>query len=339
MKRLRSRPRVDSLKNDLRRSRSGLGRRIYLVLIAGLLLLALDFAFGSVLFLRSEGLVVQPRIIVSSNHEALVEALFVRPGEAVGEGQLIARVHSGPVVERLAQYSTQMFSHRSQLAELELRRDQLTELLPSAEQRAQDWNERWVRITGMTQSDILPIDRRMDVRGSLLDANDKLAMLNAEAKTIESRVHTLRSAVQRAEDTIADLERTYANGEIRAPAAGIMGPRLRDLGEAISPIEPLGEIYTGERYVVTILPGRYLFSLSPGDRVTVRHGFDSVAGRVEAVLPIAGHVPDEFQRAFRVPEKGQMLRIALPVNTAIPTLARVDIRRPFWPPGEPAAGS
>lgn len=329
MRALRRRDRVDSHRNDVRRSASRASRFLFLLFLGALSILLLDYLFGSSLFLRADGLVVQRKVVVAAPDQARIVALNVVPGAKVAQGQVIARVSSERVAESVANLTTTLTGHLSRIAELEVRADQLKVQVPSARQRAQDAEAVWAQTRGIADQRLLTASRAAEIRGLASSLNDQAAALQAEASSLENRLSDLKRAASEARTAIDRLRDAYGSGEIAAPVSGVVGAKLASVGEVLVAGASVLDILTGEKGVLAYMPDSYLFGVGPGQEVTVGYGYDSYPGRVAELLPVADQLPLEFQRVFQPRERGQLVRITLPQDAPIPVFAKVRIREPI----------
>lgn len=329
MRRLRLRPRPDTLNNDIRRSTVAWTRAVY---FGVLLLLGLwfgDFLFGSYLYLKSEGMVIAPSATISTEYPATVRDVSVREGDRVTAGQRIAGVSSQQVSESVARLTTELARLRTQEAQLRIQGERNASLLGLASQRSRLASETRERYETLQRRGILPMDKRMAAMDSEYRSLLESGALSAETDAIEQQLPRLASVIDKAEAALDNMDRLYGSGDVIAPIDGIIGRRNVETGTVITPGDVLVEIYGNESYVLAYVPTGTLYSVDTGDRVVVEWGVRSAMGRVVAIEPVAMAMPKEFQTAFKPVARNQLLRIefedATDRSNLPPLFAKVDI--------------
>ena len=158
------------------------------------------------------------------------------------------------------------------------------------------------------------------------------ASLDQNGEASAARSTAMRHAVR----AFNDLKSAYGDGVVTAPASGVIGTSLPAPGEVFLTGEPILSIHSGKKYVLAYLPPRYLFSVSPGQQVSLQAGPLSTTGHVEEILPVSDALPQEFQRRFQPTERGQLARIELTGADDWPLHAKVEIRHAglLWFTGE-----
>lgn len=329
MRRLRLRPRADTLSNDIRRSTVVWTRAVYFGILLALGLWFADFLFGPYLYLKSEGMVIAPSATISTEYPATVRDVDVREGDRVTAGQRIAGLSSQQVSEGVARLTSELARLRAQEAQLRIQGERNASLLGLASERSQLAAETRERYETLQRRGILPMDKRMAALDSeyrsLLDSG----ALQAETDAIRQQLSRLAPAIDKAEAALDNLEKLYGSGDVYAPIDGIVGRRNVEAGAVITPGDVLVEIYGNGTYVLAYLPTGTLYSVQPGDRVVVEWGVRSVSGRIAAIEPVAMALPKEFQTAFKPVARNQLLRIEFDDmadrDTLPPLFAKVDI--------------
>ena len=85
------------------------------MIIAALALIILNYFFGDALILRADGLVVSQRYAVSSTYAAKVAAVYVKQGDRVTEGQVLAKLESAEVLKDIPAPADSTTSHLDRL--------------------------------------------------------------------------------------------------------------------------------------------------------------------------------------------------------------------------------
>ncbi len=329
MRRLRLRPRPDTLNNDIRRSTVVWTRAVYFGILLMLGLWFGDFLFGSYLYLKSEGMVVAPSATISTEYPATVRDIDVREGDRVTAGQRIAGLSSQQVAESVARLTSELARLRAQEAQLRIQGERNASLLSLASQRSQLASETRERYETLQRRGILPMDKRMAALDSEYRSQLESGALQAETEAIEQQLTRLAPAIDKADAALANLNGLYGSGDVMAPIDGIVGRRNVEAGAVITPGDVLLEIYGSPAYVLAYMPTGTLYRVKPGDRVVVEWGVRSVSARIAAIEPVAMALPKEFQTAFKPVARNQLLRIefdeASERDALPPLFAKVDI--------------
>ena len=329
MRRLRLRPRPDTLNNDIRRSTVVWTRAVYFGILLALGLWFGDFLFGSYLYLKSEGMVIAPSATISTEYPATVRDIGVREGDRVSAGQRIAGLSSQQVSESVARLTSELARLRAQEAQLRIQGERNASLLSLASQRSALASETRERYETLQRRGILPMDKRMAALDSEYRSLLESGALQAETDAIRQQLTRLAPAIDKAEAALANLDHLYGSGDVLAPIDGIVGRRNVEAGAVITPGEVLLEIYGNGSYVLAYMPTGTLYSVEAGDRVIVEWGVRSASGHITAIEPVAMALPKEFQTAFKPVARNQLLRIEFDDRTdrdnLPPLFAKVDI--------------
>lgn len=309
MRRLRLRPRPDTLSNDVRRQTVIWTRLVYLGILGALGLWFTDFLFGAYVYLKSEGMVVAPSATLATEYPATIRDISVREGDRVAAGQRIAGLSSQQVMETTARLSSDLARLRAQEADLRIQAEKSAAMVPLASQRsalAADTRERYEQLQ---QRGILPIDKRMAAVESEYRSKLDAGALQAETVAIRQQLERLAPAIDKAESALEELQRLYGKGELVSPIDGIVGRRNVEAGAVIAPGEVVAEVYGTGSYVLAYMPTGTLYSVKAGESVTIEWGVRKTRGRIAAIEPLAMALPKEFQTAFKPVARNQLLRI------------------------------
>ncbi|WGH78442.1 HlyD family secretion protein [Jannaschia ovalis] len=346
---LKRRPRPDSHRTETRVQRRAWDRAIYLVLLAGFALLLLDYALGDRVVLRADGLVLRDRSMIAATSTVRVTDIRVRPGQRVAAGDVLLRAESTSVLDRLADLAVRG-------AELDRRRAALARemrvadrLLPIARDRLTRLDAAADRLEGPAREGLITATQREEVDTRRDEARMEFGRLAAISAGLEEEIAAVSRASGMAHAAVTRLRSHYDEGLQRAPRAGIIDEVIPSAGQVFSPGEPIAAVLSGSQYVLAYLPRVYLFDLKPGQAVRVAAGKTTVAGTIEAILPVSASVPDEFHNSFRARERRQLARISIP-DGVFPTRSTVRIRsdgriaawldrRGSEPPGSPETPS
>ena len=327
---LKKRPRPDTLQNDVRRSGGVVGRRVYLGLLAVFFLGVANYLWGDFLMLRGDGLVVRDRTVVAATFVARVAEVDVAEGQMVKEGDHLLRIESAEVLERLADLSIRQAELAQRAAAFQLRSEVATQLLPMATRHAQETDDLLVRFDKLAGTGIISATRHQEALRASFVAREERVRLDAEQRTLQTQIAALDEAARDAAVAIADLQRHYADGLVVATRGGAVGARVPSVGSVYRAGEPMLSIYSGDAYVLTYLPSRYLFQIEPGMKVAVTSGRHHGKGVISAILPVSDALPQEFQNTFKPRDRNQLARIRLDDPAAFPVFEKVTISRSYF---------
>ncbi|WP_319529887.1 HlyD family efflux transporter periplasmic adaptor subunit [uncultured Cohaesibacter sp.] len=331
MRNLKKRPRTDNLTNQTRRSGVSVGRRIYLGLLVVFAVVVANYFWGDLFLLKGDGLVMRDKSVIAASYVSRIEEVAVKEGQMVKKGDVILRIESPEQLERLADLSTRQADLIQRSAEFRLRMQIADRLLPLAKQRQQQTGELLDTIGQLKTSGNLTNERYHDILSESFEASAELAKLIADQETLSDQMASLETARDGAEMALIDLKDHYAQGEIRAPVDGAIGTQVPSPGSVYRSGDPMLSIYSGEAYVLTYLPRRYLFSIEVGMEVMVSSGRSSEAGVIDAILPVSDMLPQEFQSNFKPRERSQLARIRFVEPPKFPLYEKVRVSgRYLW---------
>ena len=162
---------------------------------------------------------------------------------------------------------------------------------------------------------------------ALYNSAAKNAELQGQAQVLTAELPRISETSQNAHAALEQLRKSYDEGAVRAPAAGVIGPHVPDVGHVVKAGEELTLVYGREAFVLAYLPNLYLFPVAKGDRVLVSGGpgAASVVGTIEAVLDVAESPPQELQSKFRPTDRNRLLRIAIPQDSGLALAQTVKV--------------
>jgi multidrug resistance efflux pump len=282
-------------------------------IVAGIGVAATYLLWGGVVFLSADGLVTSRSVAIAAPwQDARIREVFVRPGDWVTAGQEIAVVESGTMSRSLADLAGEKARLSSRLAQLEARKTVVATLLPLAEKNSAQAAEflgalEKAGANGLTVSKTL-----QEMTNARMQASDHFLSMKAEQSSLDVEIDANRKALDQVSSAYNDLQRTYGDGVLHAPASGLIGSHVAMVGEVLSPgKDKVASIYAGASFVLAYIPETYLLELEKGQRVTVTSRGQSVGGYIEKVLPVTEALPPEFQLPNRVRGRGQLVRIEL----------------------------
>jgi multidrug resistance efflux pump len=322
---LKKRPRSDALVNEKRKVANPIGRAIYLGILAVFAVAVLNFTFGDLLFLRADGLVLKDQTVVATTFVARIQDVGIREGQQVEKGQVIMRLQSTEMLERLADLSARRARLVADTVEFRIRAETVAELLPLARKREGEATRVVGKFDELALAGLTTASSYDTALSANFSAQGERIKLATQLKTLEKEVATLHEARDLAESTLADLRAHYADGVIVAPVTGSIGVSVPSPGNVYRTGEPMLTIYSGSPYVLAYLPHRYMFPIKVGDKVNVYDGQSSTTGEIAEILPMTAALATEFQNTFKPRERSQLAKIRLAEGAPFPLLQKVSI--------------
>lgn len=320
MRRIKRRVPADVARREARHRRQSWTRWLYLAVVLGVFVWIADLFVGSYIFFRSDGMVLAEHMTVAIEYPARVDEVLVREGDFVEAGSTVAVIRSQQVTESVARLTSEFATHRTRLAELRIRRRVIEAMTSIASKRARVARETRQEFERLHEKGLLPLNKRAEAIDLEYRSLSDLESLTAEKGAIDAELAELTQVLKQAEGALADLRAIYLDGRLTARKDSIVGRLHVSEGAVIRPGEPLMDLYAGARYVLAYVPTGALYSLAPGDRVTIRYGLHELGGTIERVEPVAAALPREFQKAFRPAERAQLARITLDPDAEPPPL-------------------
>lgn len=329
LKTLRKRPRTDNLMSQKRQVSNRNGRMVYLALLAMLGAAVVNYLFGDIVLLHADGLVLRNKSVIAATYVARVEVVAVSEGQTVTEGDVLIRVQSTEMLERLADLS----ARRAQLAaitvDFEIRAEQVTQLLPLAQKREDEAGKILHRFDKLALSGLARSASYDDALTASYNARHDRVKLSTASQGLQRELSALQIARKDADAALFDLDEHYAKGVVRAPVSGQVGASVPSPGGVYRPGESILTVHWGEPYVLAYLPRRYFFSIWKGMRVRVADGRRQATGFIDEILPVTDALPKEFQNAFKPQDRNQLAKIRFAGQPAFPLHQKVEITRSY----------
>ena len=327
MLRIRKRPRFDNLVNQQRSATASWGRRIYLVLLLLLAIGVLNYLVGDTVLLRADGILLSDRYIVAATYPGRISAVHVKEGDRVKAGASLFQLDSAEMLKSIADLSLRTGELSTRLTQLRMRAATISSLMPLAERQAREASQTVARVDKMSARGLISSQAMNQNLSAEYDSAARLADLRVQDGALSKEITLTEGSYRKASAAFGQLEVFYGRGEFRAPASGIIGPRVPVVGQVAKFGDELLQIYGEKTYVLAYLPDMYLFSVSPGDLVEVTGGpgSPSVIGTVEAILEVADSLPPEFQNMFRPRDRSRLMRISLPGNSGFAISQKIRV--------------
>ena len=269
----------------------------------------------------ADALVTSNRVAaVAAPYAGRVKSLFVRSGDRVEEGTLIAILETPAISQSLAEFVMRKSQLSGKIASLKSRKKLLKHLSVLAEENAKQTRVMFDAVRKGHEFGFAANRSMQDIMQSRFLAEEKLATVQIESETIDAELAGLQSAFNEVAEAHEDLKRSFADGKLRAPISGIVGGKIALEGESLIQGNNVVNIYGGETHILAYLPDRRLlsnfFQIKEGTAVKVATDGVETIGRIEHLLGYADALPPEFQRPIRARERSQLARISVPDKQA-----------------------
>lgn len=330
IRKLKKREKLDNLQTTRRATKRGLGRFIYLGIMAGICFLALDFMVGDLVLLRADGLVLRERHIIGATYPAQIRKVMIKPGQTICDGDKLLELESHEVLSNIASLSSRYAKLVSQLAEDSSKLQSSRSMLPLARKRlrmASILREKYQKPAFMS---VITNRENRAVLNDLYLAQKDTTELESRQSSLSSKIVLLVDAKEELRSALKELKRHYRHGNIHAPLSGFAGAKLPNTGQVVKSGDTLLEIFSGPSYVLAFVPTGTLYQIKPGNKVVVSNGFQDMDGEITELLPIAKSLPTEFQQSFGTKKQGQIVRIKLLNTLDLPVYTKVTVKGDHW---------
>jgi HlyD family secretion protein len=238
-----------------------------------------------------------------------IAAILVAEGDRVQAGQELARLDETELEARRQQAVAQLNAAEAALTELERgsRTEEVAEgrdQLAAANQRLADAqrdlgrNKRLFDGGAVSREALDKAQLAVDVAQSQRDQADQGLQL-LEAGPRPERIAAQRAAVAAARATVQQFDAQLANAVIRAPFAGVVSVKNREVGETVSPGAPVLTVTNmNDRWVRIYIPETRVGAVRLGQAATITsdtyHG-KTYAGAVSFIASEAEFTPKNVQ--------------------------------------------
>jgi len=327
MRFLKQRREVHALSSQPRTHRLTVIRWLYIAGVLALGVWLLNFTFGGLLYLQSEGLVVGEPAVVAAEFPVTVRDILVHQGESVKKDQVAAIVSSQNVAEAIARLTADIAARETRRGELRIRNSVVNALLVRAQERQKIATGARNQLETLQSHGDLVLNQHTAAVDMEFRSYQDLEALKAEQPVLEDELRTLTAALADAESAIGDLRKLYDDGRLRIPIDGVVSRIIANKGSVTRAGDPLIELYGTERFVLGYVPTGTLYSVAVGDEVQIKVGLQTVRGTITRVEPVAAALPREFQRAFAPVDTQQLIRVEFaPGEVPPPLFTKVNLR-------------
>lgn len=320
MRFLKQRHAAHAVYNQPRAHRLAVIRWLYISGIFALAIWLVNFSFGGLLYLQSDGLVLGEPGVVAAEFPVTVRDLLVREGQIVKKGEIAAIVSSQQVAETIARLTADLAARQVRRGELRIRSEVVNGLLALARKRQKVASGAREKLETLLPRGELSLNEQTAALDMEFRSYQDLEALRAEKPIVEDELGTLSAALAEAEGAIADLRKLYDNGRLRVPIDGVISHVIATKGAVLRAGEPLVELYGSRRFVLAYLPSGAAYNVAVGDEVQITAGFQTSRGVITRIEPFAAALPREFQRAFTPVETEQVIRVEFAPGEVPPPL-------------------
>ena len=210
-----------------------------------------NFFFGGLFYLQSEGLVLGEPGVVAAEFTVTVRDIPVQQGESVKKGQVAAIVSSQNVAETIARLTADIAARESptgRTAHPQLGGQR------TARSRAKPPTDRHRRTEAAGDAPVARQSLAKSEDGRHRHGIPQLSGFGGaesrEAASSKDELDTLSAALAEAESAIGDLRKLYDNGRLRVPIDGVVSRIVANKGSVMRAGEPLVELYGTKRFVL-----------------------------------------------------------------------------------------
>jgi multidrug resistance efflux pump len=330
MTRLKKRIRIDTMRTEVRARKGQIGRYIYLGLLALVLLSALNIIFGDLFFLQSPGLVMRDSVVVATEYSGRIVELPVKEGDIVKKGDLMVRMESQDVAQKIADIRYKAFDAQKNLSDLESRATLLAATQGPARARSSQLQQTLQNFKNLKESGLLSSNQMTGAVNNAYQSLSDTKSIEAETNAIQSSIPMLQRSMRETVNALEDLERIYNKGKLLSGVDGVIANLRTAPGAVVSPGQAMMEIYHNKSYVVAQIPAGTLYQIDVGDAIQVKIGISSYSGVVSKIYPVASELPAEFQKTFQPKDRRQLIRVDFTGEAQdIPLFTKVEISRPW----------
>jgi multidrug resistance efflux pump len=302
-------------------------RWLYVACVLGLAIWLINFFFGGLFYLQSEGLILGEPGIIAAEFTVTVRDIMVRQGDSVRKGQVAAIVSSQNVTEAIARLTADIAARETRRGELRIRSSVVNGLFALAQDRQNIASAARRELETLTSHGNLTSNQRTAAVDTEYRSYQDLEALKAEKPVLNDELRTLTAALTQAESAVDDLRKLYDGGRLRIPIDGVITRVVANKGSVTRAGDPIAELYGNQHFVLGYVPTGTLYRVAVGDEVQIKSGLQSLRGTITRVEPVAAALPREFQRSFAPVETQQLIRVEFaPGEVPPPLFTKVNLR-------------
>jgi multidrug efflux pump subunit AcrA (membrane-fusion protein) len=312
-------PHVPDPVESRRRGAGRLVRLAYATSVFGILAFFVIYFGAPLVFLSGPGTVSSPKYLVSLPYVVQVKNVSVTPGATVKEGEEIGQVRSPEHDRIVATYMRALADIASRSAELRIKARVAQDSLETARAYKKLTEEAANRLDESTAASL---SFRVEVYRERAAARKAVISQEAEAAEAVTQLADLDEFRQQIRGRLDEVERTFADGKVTAPIAGIVSTNLAHAGQALSAGTPLAEILDSrDIFVDWYIPNERLIEPKVGNDVQVLFGNRRIAGRIAEILPVSDVYAAKYAPLARDRPATQIARIRFNPGALPPALS------------------
>jgi hypothetical protein len=304
---------------ESRRGAAGRAVRIaYATIVFGVLAFFVVYFGRPLLYLGGPGTVSSPRYIVSLPYVVQVSQMTVARGATVEAGQTIGQVRSPQHDETVATYMRALADIASRRADLRIKARVAQESLEVARSYMHLAEE---AVDKIEASSAASLNYRVDMFRERAIARKAVVSQEAEIAEAAVQLASLDQFGRHLEDHLDRVERSFADGRIVAPIAGIISTNLARVGQSLVAGTPIAEILDRtDVFVDWYIPNERLADPRIGNEVFVLFGNRRISGKIAEILPVSEVYPGALASVTRERTATQIARIRLGPGEQPPAL-------------------
>ena len=191
----------------------------------------------------------EDRVTVKAKQSGSIAEIFVREGRAVKKGDLLARIDNPGVTFDLKRGQADLSAANAQAS----RAPQIAALVAQSHalEAERDMAKKNLgRTTELLGSGAIPQAELDNARSRVDQIEAQIAAIRAQAEAV--RIDLGSAAAQKAA-VVDSLAARVSDTEVRAPADGVVLTKLCDVGEVVSPNQPLFKVGDTSRLILEVM--------------------------------------------------------------------------------------
>jgi len=274
---------------------------------------------------------VHEEVVVAPARTRIARVL-VKPGQVVQKGELLLELDAASIrlaidnlEEQIAQQDIRVQSLSLELAQKQRDLNAEIELLAldlEAAKVKQDRYARLLKLGAVSASDVNGVE--VEVKRKQIELKQKRESVAGSRASTQNDVAGARLQAQVLRKALAQQQELLAQAQVRAPFAGMATWLLTDLGASVEAGQQVAKVSELHNFrVEATVSDFYARYLEAGQPVRVSYSGQSMAGRVQTVLPEIKDGTVTLVVALRDPANA-LLRNRLRVDASIITAQKAD---------------
>lgn len=301
-----------------RRAAGRLVRMAYAAGVFGVLGFFVVYFGAPLLFLSGPGVISAPRYVISLPYIVQVTDMNVAPGATVKAGDAIGQVHSPEQDRIVATYMRALSDIAGRRADLRIKARVAQDSLEAARAYRDLTEDAANRIDALSNASMT---FRIEISRERALARKALVTQEAEIAEAITQLADLEAFRQQIRDRLDEVERSFAEGSVRAPVAGIISTNRAHIGQSLVAGTPIAEVLDPtDIFVDWYVPNQRLADPRVGNDVLVLFGNRCISGKVDEILPVSGVFAGRQALFTRDRAAAQIARIRLSADAVPPAL-------------------